>query len=143
MSSEEYNPLYVCSYNDAFALLLSGPGIIGKKNLALVPGTNLPVTITNVNNVTAPPASCINNPQYYVDNTANTWFTHDGHTKLFIAKSEVQPCQTYHLKFVIADRDDHVMNYLAAELTRYQYKRSCCSCNFLYSFSVPCAFTYF
>ena len=106
MSSEEYAPLYVCTYNDAFALLLSGPGITGQKNLAVVPGTNLPVTITNVNDVQG--ASCPNNPQYYVSSTTNPWLVHDGHTTVFTAKSDVQPCQTYHLKFVVADRTDLV-----------------------------------
>jgi gliding motility-associated-like protein len=106
MSSEEYTTSTVCTYNDAFALLLSGPGITGKRNLALVPGTTTPVTITNVNNITTAP--CVNNPQYYIDNTTNLWFTHDGHTTVFTAKSDVQPCQTYHLKFVIADRGDFI-----------------------------------
>lgn len=105
LSSEEYTYSTVCVYNDAFALLLSGPGISGQRNLAIVPGTNLPVTITNVNNI---PAGCINNPQYYIDNTSNVYFTHDGHTAVFTAKSEVQPCQVYHLKFIIADRGDHI-----------------------------------
>src|SRR5205085_1704958 len=106
ISSEEYTVSTVCTYNDAFALLLSGPGITGQKNLALIPGTSTPVTITNVNNVAG--VNCNNNTQYYVNNTSNVWFTHDGHTTVFVAKSDVQPCQTYHLKFVVADRVDYI-----------------------------------
>ncbi|HET6993498.1 MAG TPA: choice-of-anchor L domain-containing protein, partial [Chitinophagaceae bacterium] len=108
LSSEEYDPQYVCNYNDAFAFFISGPGITGIKNIALVPGTNTPVTITNVNNVTQ--ASCINNPQYYIDNTSNVYFTHDGHTTILTATAAVQPCQRYHLKLVVADFGvgDHV-----------------------------------
>lgn len=106
MSSEEYTPSFVCLFNDAFAFFISGPGITGNQNIALVPGTNTPVSITNVNNIVT--ASCINNPQYYIDNTSNTFFHHDGHTTIFTAVSRVQPCQTYHLKLVIADQGDHL-----------------------------------
>jgi gliding motility-associated-like protein len=105
LSSEEYDPDFVCIYNDAFAFFISGPGITGIKNIALVPGTNIPVTITNINNVIE--AGCVNNPQYYRDNTSNIFFTHDGHTTLLTASSAVQPCQTYHLKLVIADQGDY------------------------------------
>ena len=42
-SSDEY-PSFTCSnFNDVFAFFISGPGITGSKNLALVPGTNIPV----------------------------------------------------------------------------------------------------
>ncbi|MDP4261809.1 MAG: choice-of-anchor L domain-containing protein [Bacteroidota bacterium] len=105
LSSEEYTTGTVCIYYDAFAFFISGPGITGNKNIALVPGTNTPVTISNVNNIVT--AGCVNNPQYYVDNTTNIYFTHEGHTTLFTARSQVQPCQTYHLKLVIADKGDH------------------------------------
>jgi len=104
LSSEEYDVSFVCTFNDAFAFFISGPGITGMKNIALVPGTNIPVTITNVNNI--PAAGCVNNPQYYIDNSANVFFTHDGHTTLLTATAAVQPCQTYHLKLVVADQGD-------------------------------------
>jgi gliding motility-associated-like protein len=106
LSSEEYTSSTVCVYYDAFAFFISGPGITGKKNIALVPGTNTPVTIKNVNNITIAP--CVTNPQFYIDNTSNVYFTHEGHTTLFTARSQVQPCQTYHLKLVIADQGDHL-----------------------------------
>ncbi|MCB0715703.1 MAG: gliding motility-associated C-terminal domain-containing protein [Chitinophagaceae bacterium] len=101
MSSEEYDPSFVCSFNDAFGFFISGPGINGTKNIALVPGTNMPVTIRNINNVIT--GGCVSNPQYYIDNTTNRFFTHDGHTTVLTATSTVQPCQTYHLKLVVAD----------------------------------------
>lgn len=110
MSSEEYTSAYVCRYNDAFGFFISGPGFPGTTNIALIPNTTTPVTIKNVNNIpTAPPpfGPCISFPQYYVDNTGNTRFTHDGHTVIFTAETRVQPCQTYHLKLVICDYDDH------------------------------------
>jgi len=100
-SSEEYTPAFVCNFNDAFAFFISGPGITGLKNIALVPNTTLPVSIFNVNDV--PGGGCPNNTAFYTDNRFNKFFTHDGHTMVFTAISQVQPCQTYHLKLVIAD----------------------------------------
>ncbi|RYZ47411.1 MAG: hypothetical protein EOP49_21415 [Sphingobacteriales bacterium] len=103
-SSEEYDPQYVCDFNDAFAFFISGPGITGKKNMALVPETNTPVSIFNINDV--PGGNCPNNIKYYINNEPNRWLTHNGHTTLLTAESEVQPCQTYHLKLVIMDVGD-------------------------------------
>lgn len=107
-SSEEYTPAWVCNFNDAFAFFISGPGILGLKNIALVPNTNLPVSIFNVNEV--PGGGCPNNTAYYINNLLNTFFTHDGHTRRFTALAQVQPCQTYHLKLVIADVIDHAVD---------------------------------
>jgi hypothetical protein len=107
LSSEEYTISTVCQFNDAFGFFISGPGIAGSKNIALVPNTtSTPVTITNINNIIA--AGCVNNPQYYVDNNTNTYFLHEGHTKVFTARSAVRPCEVYHLKLVVADREDHL-----------------------------------
>lgn len=103
-SSEEYVPAFVCDFNDAFAFLISGPGITGLKNIALIPNTNTPVSIFNVNNVRG--GACPNNTAYYVDNSSNTYFTHDGHTVVLTALERVVSCQTYHLKLVIADVGD-------------------------------------
>jgi len=107
-SSEEYVPDYVCSFNDVFAFFISGPGITGLKNIALIPNTNTPVSIFNVNNV--PGGACPNNPQYYIDNSSNVFFTHDGHTTVLTARERVQPCQTYHLKLVLADSGDDMVD---------------------------------
>ena len=107
-SSEEYVPDYVCSFNDVFAFFISGPGITGLKNIALIPNTNTPVSIFNVNDVQG--GTCPNNTQYYVDNRTNVFFTHDGHTVVLTAKEKVQPCQTYHLKLVLADSGDDMVD---------------------------------
>ena len=100
-SSEEYTFYSCTNFNDVFAFFISGPGIIGLKNIALIPGTNTPVTINNINT-----HACALYPQYYVDNLTNKNFTYDGHIKVFTALERVQPCQTYHLKLAIADVSD-------------------------------------
>lgn len=111
-SSEEYDTNYACGvYNDAFAFFISGPGISGLKNIALVPGTNIPVSIRNINNVVdSSGVMCPNNPAYYIDNSTNEYFTHWGITKVLTALEQVQPCQVYHLKLVIADNSDDLFD---------------------------------
>jgi len=106
-SSEEYTPSFVCDFNDAFAFFISGPGITGVENIALIPNTTTPVSIFNVNDVQDPFLTlCPNNPQYYVNNESNVHFNHDGHTVTLTAVSRVQPCERYHLKLVIMDVGD-------------------------------------
>ena len=114
--SEEYND-YVNSFNDAFAFFISGPGIPGgTKNIAIVPGTNTPVTIDNVNNGYAAAGSAgagpCTNCAYYHDNvlggSGSIFF--DGFTVPMVAGIRVMPCETYHMKFVVADVNDHVFD---------------------------------
>ncbi len=115
-ASEEYNE-YVCSeFNDAFAFFISGPGITGAENLALVPGTSTPVTINTINNGTvgalgsATNSPCIlGNSAYFVGNTANT-VQYDGWTTVLTAERTVIPCQTYHIRMMIADGADDIFD---------------------------------
>ncbi len=101
--SEEYPEWVSTSFNDVFALFISGPGIAGKQNTAVIPGTTWPVTIDNVNNV-IPSYS-----QYYIDNEAlgGTTITYDGFTTVLEAQADVIPGETYHLKIAIADAGDN------------------------------------
>lgn len=112
-ASEEYS-LFTCTqYNDAFAFYISGPGASG--NMALIPGTTVPVTINSINSGIPGPngniATCNQvgpgSPftTLYVANNGNT-ITYDGFTVPLIAQSPVQTCDTYHLKMVIADVAD-------------------------------------
>jgi gliding motility-associated-like protein len=114
--SEEY-PEFNCSeFNDIFAFLISGPGFSKPKNIALVPGTNVPVAINTINDGTVNPKDNIRicnlfgpgSPftDYYTDNSANYYVVYDGLTKKLSVKASVRPCQTYHLKLCIADIGD-------------------------------------
>jgi len=100
-SSEEYTDFACTEFNDAFAFFIRGPGITGLKNIALIPNTTLPVTINNINE-----KACALFPQYFINNEANKNFTHNGHISVFTAREKVVPCQSYHLKLVIADVSD-------------------------------------
>ncbi len=115
-SSEEYPGFTCTNFNDVFAFFISGPGITGSKNIALVPNTNIPVAINSVNDGVPGGggsfATCANmgvgSPftQHYLNNAGSGYFTHGGHTKVFTARSAVQPCETYHLKIAIGDVSD-------------------------------------
>jgi len=120
-ASEEY-PEYVCSpFNDIFAFLLSGPNPAGgnytNTNIALVPGTNIPVAINSVN--TGFPgyyyydaSGCLDSggsldySAFYNDNAGGSSVQFDGFTDKFQATANVIPCETYHIKLAIADLTD-------------------------------------
>lgn len=92
--------------------LASGPGIMGTQNLAIIPGTSTPVAINAVNSGTSGSNANPNSPcnlsysNYYVDNTNGTTIQYDGFTTVLTAFAIAIPCQTYHLKIVVADAGD-------------------------------------
>lgn len=49
-ASEEYNEFVNAGFNDVFGFFISGPGITGTQNIAVLPGTTTPVNIDNINN---------------------------------------------------------------------------------------------
>lgn len=118
--SEEYPSFNCTNYNDVFGFFISGPGIIGNQNLALIPNTPIPVAINSVNNGVVIAGGNIANctsmgagspfTQYYVDNTNGTQLTYDGFTTMFKAKSYIQACSTYHIKLAIADGFDQIFD---------------------------------
>jgi len=115
-ASEEYNE-YVCSeFNDAFAFFISGPGIIGNENLAVVPSTTTPITISTVNNGSvgalgsiANSPCILSNSGYFVGNTQNS-VQYDGFTTVLTASRTVVACQTYHIRMMIADGADDIFD---------------------------------
>lgn len=112
-ASEEY-PEYTCSgFNDVFGFFVSGPGIVGTKNIATLPNSNTYVSVDNVNNGNTSAASLCPpqgvNPQYYVSNSppnAPVNVQYDGLTVPLIAKTAVQVGQIYHAKIAIGDVGD-------------------------------------
>ncbi len=110
-ASEEY-PEFGCSnYNDVFGFFIQGPGYPTPKNIALIPGTNLPVSINNIHPDNPVNTSCkAEYLQYFNNNDNNTTKqpTYDGFTDVFTAMAIVQPCQTYTIKLIIADVGDEI-----------------------------------
>lgn len=106
-ASEEYHDYVGTSCNDVFGFFINGPGIVGKRNIALIPGTTTPITINNVNNGNAPamtsPSGPCTNCTYFVDNTGGATVQYDGMTTVLTAATQVCPCETYHIKLAVQD----------------------------------------
>ncbi|MBC7606450.1 MAG: T9SS type B sorting domain-containing protein [Burkholderiales bacterium] len=119
--SEEYAG-YVNFINDTFGFFLSGPGITGlysnnAKNIALVPNTNIPISIDTVNNGPNNNGSCTNCAYYFnngpfgmnPNNSSVETVEYDGFTTVLTATSAIQCGETYHIKLAIGNVTD---NYL-------------------------------
>jgi gliding motility-associated-like protein len=104
-SSDEY-PEFVNSINDAFGFFLSGPGLNGPysnsaMNIALIPGSSVPISINTVND--------FENAQYYIDNTGGAANVQaDGLTTVLTAYAQVICGENYHIKIVIGDAMDNL-----------------------------------
>jgi gliding motility-associated-like protein len=105
--SDEYMEFVDGGVSDAFGFFLSGPGIVGPFsnnaiNIALVPGTNTPITIDSLN--------AGDNGTYYVNNETppGNLLQYDGFTTVLTAIGAVQCNQMYHIKIAISDIADGV-----------------------------------
>lgn len=117
-ASDEYG-FYQCGYSDAFAFLLTDLETGVTTNLAVVPNTTTPISVTTIRNMAynppgTNPNSCPSvNPQYfnnYYEQNAQTAASAPihfrGDTVPMVAKANVQPGKSYRIKFVIADYSD-------------------------------------
>ncbi len=105
--SEKYQEYVNAGYNDIFAFFVSGPnpsgGNYNNVNIALIPGTTIPVSIDNVNSGSY--------SQYYINNDGfPSQPVFDGFTTPLTAQLNVIPCQTYHMKIAIADAGDGIFD---------------------------------
>jgi gliding motility-associated-like protein len=110
-SSEQYlsNPnANQCNFSDGFAFLLKEVGSQDQyTNLAVVPGTAIPVKIPTVrgSGTICPPANEI----YFDAFNGNEHPTnYNGQTKILKAQSNVTPGVLYHIKLVIADQGNNL-----------------------------------
>ena len=116
-ASEEYNE-YVCSsYNDVFGFFISGPGYTGPftgggQNIALVPGTNMAVSINTINNGNVGSSGSMPNCEslaysdLFINNLLGQGLEYDGFTSVLYAVANVVPCETYHIRLVVGDVQD-------------------------------------
>jgi len=104
-ASEEYreNQSTTCQYSDAFAFLIRPVESEQYENLAVIPGTDIPVKVTTVHPEI--PGSCpAQNEDYFEGfNSYESPIIFNGQTTILTAETEVIPGQTYHIKLVIAD----------------------------------------
>jgi outer membrane protein OmpA-like peptidoglycan-associated protein len=102
-ASEEYPEYVNKGFNDVFAFILSDLHTEESRNLAIVPGTDLPVHIDNINEV--------NNPEWFIPNDQRqhpyySALEYDGLTKMLSVEARVVPDRPYRIKLAIADVDD-------------------------------------
>jgi hypothetical protein len=98
-ASEEYNEFVGSPFNDVFGFFVNGT------NLALLPGTNLPVAVNNVN------AGA--NALLFVDNSAvpSPLDTEaDGLTQVLSFTAPVNAGQPNHIKLALADTSDSILD---------------------------------
>jgi gliding motility-associated-like protein len=114
-ASNEYGR-YQCEYSDAFAFFLTDvtDASIPVKNLAVVPGTTTPVSVLTIRDRVNNTGCESVNPQYFdkfyggqdVLQALAAPISFNGSTVSLVAESDVVPFRKYHIKMVIADRND-------------------------------------
>lgn len=121
--SDEYNE-YVCSsFNDPFGFFINGGDYIDE-NIALIPGTDIPVTINNVNNGSVgsngSDDNCtedqLSNSEFFFDNSVeegNSVFSnceYDGLTTVLTVSIPVEIGVQYTIRLAIADAGDTALD---------------------------------
>jgi len=110
-ASEEYTGTYPCSFSDAFALLLRPVAGGPYQNMAVLPGSGGPVSVTNIRpavQFSGSPLGCaaVNAAFFGGYNTTNIETNFNGRTIPLTATATVVAGQAYHFKMVIADAGD-------------------------------------
>jgi len=108
MASEEYDMGgFECTFSDAFAFLLTDSAG-NTTNLAVLPGTTIPILVTNIHPDNGEACGGANE-QYFGAYTPNNQppIAFDGRTAVFTAQSAVVPGENYTIKLVIADDRDN------------------------------------
>ncbi len=109
-ASEEYGN-FQCQFSDAFAFLLTNTATGVTTNLAVVPSTNLPISVVTIRDYLYNSSCTSANAQYFGSYNggsaaATAAINFNGQTKLMNASAVLLPNTTYHIKLVIADRSD-------------------------------------
>jgi gliding motility-associated-like protein len=109
-ASEEYGN-FQCQFSDAFSFLLTNLNTGVTTNLAVVPGTTLPISVVTIRDYLYNSSCPSVNAQYFGNynggSAANGSATNfNGQTVLMSASSVLIPNTPYHIKLVIADRND-------------------------------------
>lgn len=112
-ASEEYG-FYQCDFGDAFAIILTDLNTDDEINLALIPGTTIPVSVTSIRNAQYNSNCASANPEYfdafYTSSDTGAPINFNGVTVPMQAQASLTPGTSYRLKIVIADREDPVFD---------------------------------
>jgi gliding motility-associated-like protein len=110
LSSEEYHDDAPCWYSDGFAFILQEVNSTEPfDNLAVVPGTFIPVKVTSVHPQIGGSGGCeAQNEQFFGDfNGPDHPTNFNGQTAVMQARANVTPGVLYHIKLVIADEGNY------------------------------------
>ena len=110
-ASEEYGN-FQCQFSDAFAFLLTDNTTGITTNLAVVPQTNIPISVVTIRDYLYNSSCSSENSQYFGSYNggsaaAKSATNFNGQTKLLKASATLSLNRTYHIKLVIADRSDY------------------------------------
>lgn len=112
-ASEEYGT-YQCTFSDAFAFFLTNTETGQTTNLAVLPGTDVPISVVTIRDDANDECDAVNE-EYYAQNNegANAIsadINYNGQTIMLTAQSAVTVNTVYHIKLVIADRNDELLD---------------------------------
>ena len=111
LASEEYFGNFPCEYSDGFAFLIKQAGTTDPyTNIALVPGTTIPVNTKTVHDEIIGFCPASNEEFFEGYNVGDT--NYNGRTTVLSATATIQPNVQYQIKLVIADQTDQ--NYDSA-----------------------------
>jgi gliding motility-associated-like protein len=108
-ASEEYQGTAPCRYSDGFAFLLKlADGQDQYENLAIIPGTTIPVKVTTVHPVITGNNGCAAQNEAFFGsyNDVNHPINFNGQTAVMTAQATVIAGLMYHIKLVIADEEN-------------------------------------
>jgi gliding motility-associated-like protein len=109
-ASEEYGN-FQCQFSDAFAFLLTNTVTGITTNLAIVPGTNSPISVLTIRDFLYNSNCASVNAGFFGSfnggsNATGSATNFNGQTVLMTAGATLIPNTPYHIKLVIADRND-------------------------------------
>lgn len=111
LASEEYFANFPCEYSDGFAFLIREANSGNPyTNIALVPGTSIPVNTTTVHDEIVGFCEASNEQYFEGYNLGDT--NYNGRTTVLSATATIQPNVAYQIKLIIADQTDE--NYDSA-----------------------------
>ena len=116
MASEEYDQNFECTFSDAFAFILTDQTTGISENLAVLPGTNTPIEVTNIHPEVVGQCPAINEvffDQYNFlpfNNENTAAINMNGQTVELTASTTVIVGNPYTIKLVVGDSGDTAFN---------------------------------
>lgn len=105
LASEEYFADFPCRFSDSFAFLIREVGSTAPyTNIAVVPGTNIPVSTSVIHDEIVGFCPAENEEYFEGYNLGDT--NYNGRTTVLTATATIIPNQQYHIKLIIADGTD-------------------------------------